>query len=117
MAGRAEHHVAMCVEHASGEVRVRIEGRIDASTVGDLRVGLHSVVAAAGGGPVLLDLSGSSVGDATALGLLVEIRRYARRLGCSLHVVEACPRTLRLLRRARLGGLVRPAVPAAAAMG
>ncbi|MBR7743714.1 STAS domain-containing protein [Phycicoccus sp. BSK3Z-2] len=93
-------------------LRVVVEGRLDASTVADIRIALHEVVAGADGGPVLVDLAGAEIGDATALGLLVEVRRHARRVGCVVHVVEACPRTLRLLRRARLHGLLVPPHPA-----
>ena len=96
----------MTTHTADDGVRVRIVGRIDASTVADIRIGLQEVVSGAGGGPVLVDLADAEIGDATALGLLVEIRRHARRVGCVLHVVEACPRTSRLIRRARLHGLL-----------
>lgn len=89
--------------HESG-VLLALSGRLDARTVADLRLTLHRVVAD-GSQPLLLDLEGVEIGDASGLGLVVELRRRARRAGRAVHVVAADDRTRRLLHRARLHGL------------
>ncbi|MGG5260845.1 STAS domain-containing protein [Phycicoccus avicenniae] len=101
-------------QHAAG-VLVVLNGRLDTRTVPDVRLTLHRLVAD-GSDAVLLDLGQVEIGDATGLGLVVELRRRARRAGRSLHVVAADDRTRRLLRRARLHGLLAAvAVPCAEA--
>lgn len=102
-------------EHASDDgVLVRVSGRLDRRSAADVRLALHRLLADATD-PVLLDLDEAVIGDATGLGLLVEVRRRAHRAGLDLRVVAADERTSRLLRRARLHGLLaasaRPARP------
>ncbi|NHA68670.1 STAS domain-containing protein [Phycicoccus flavus] len=102
-------------QRSADEVLVRVAGRLDRGTVGDLRTTLRPLVDPPGT-TVLVDLEDAQVGDAAALALLVELRRRAERRGSALQVVAADARTLRLLRRARLGAVVAPAllVPTAA---
>jgi anti-anti-sigma factor len=85
-------------------VLLTLSGRLDARSVADLRLTLHRVVAD-GTGPLLLDLEGIEIGDASGLGLVVELRRRARRAGRAVHVIAADDRTRRLMLRARLHGL------------
>ena len=93
---------------------VVLRGRLDARSVADLRLPLHETVAV-GSGPVLLHLGGAEIGDATALGLLVELRRRALRSGRELVVADADPRTVRLLHRARLHPMLAGRAPATTA--
>ena len=88
---------------------VALRGRVDVRTAADLRLALHRLIAA-GSTPLLLDLAEVHVGDATGFGLIVECQRRARRAGRQVHVVAADARTQRLLRRARLGSLLRPSL-------
>jgi anti-anti-sigma factor len=97
--------IVTLTEHAHEHgVLLTLAGRLDARTVADLRLTLHQVVAE-GNAPLLLDLEGIEIGDASGLGLVVELRRRARRAGRAVHVVAADDRTRRLLLRARLHGL------------
>ncbi len=99
---------------AHGSHRIVMCGRLDVHSVPDLRLSIHRVIDG-GAGDVLLDLTEAEIGDATALGLLVECLRRARRAGASLRIEAADARTIRLLlRRARLGSTL---VPAAAPTG
>jgi anti-anti-sigma factor len=80
---------------------VCITGRIDVRTVPDVRQALHEILDT-GTGEVLLDLSSAEIGDATALGMLVESSRRARRRARRISITAMTPRTARLLRGARL---------------
>lgn len=84
---------------------VRVAGRLDASTTADVRLTFRRILAD-GTGAVHVDLADVVIGDGTAIGVLVEGLRCARRHQRSLVVVAADERTRRLLRRARLGGLL-----------
>ncbi len=95
---------------ADGVHRIVMCGRLDVHSVPDLRLSIHRVIDD-GAGEVLLDLTEAEIGDATALGLLVECLRRARRAGALLRISAVDARTLRLLRRARLGSTLVPAVP------
>jgi anti-anti-sigma factor len=81
---------------------ITVEGRIDVHTVADLRQALHALLAA-GSGDLYLHLGATEIGDATGLGLLVELHHRARRSGRRLVLGRLTPRTERLLRAARLG--------------
>jgi anti-anti-sigma factor len=87
-------------ETAQGQ-QVSITGRIDVRTVPDVRQILHEIVDD-GSGDVLLDLSRAEIGDATALGMIVESYRRARRRARRISITAMTPRTARLLRGARL---------------
>ncbi len=110
MADRGEP-TATITEHARDEgVLITVTGRLDARSAADLRSALHRVIAQ-GADPIHLDLTGAHIGDACALGLLLEAHRRARRAGRRLVVVAADDRTRRLLLRLRLPGLLAPPVP------
>ena len=89
---------------------VSLRGRLDIHSVPDLRTVLHRIVDD-GSDDLLVDLAECEIGDATGFGVIVECLRRARRGSRSFRIVEADPRTHRLLRRARLGHLVGPVGP------
>lgn len=80
---------------------VLLSGRLDVTTVADVRVALHAAVDA-GSGPLVLDLSGVGVVDATGLGVLVGTHRRAGRAGRALVLRDVSARLGRLLKRSRL---------------
>ena len=86
---------------------VSLRGRLDFHTVPDLRMVLHRIVDD-GTDDLLLDLAECEIGDATGFGVIVECLRRARRGSRSFSIVEADPRTHRLLRRARLTHVLAP---------
>lgn len=81
--------------------RVEIHGRMDIHSVPDLRQVLRRIVDEARG-PLVVDLGDSTIGDATALGLLVESHRRCRRAGREMLFENTCDRAERLLRAVRL---------------
>jgi anti-sigma B factor antagonist len=80
---------------------VAVSGRLDVSTVADVRVALHEVLAR-GSGDLLIHLAQAEVHDATGLGVIVGVHHRARRLGRRLILVDVSPRLDRLLRASRL---------------
>lgn len=104
-----QHHAPLSMsEHLrDDQVLVRLGGRLDRRSAPDVRIALHRALSCSGR-PVLLDLGEVVLGDATALGLLVELRRLALRSGVELRVVAADERTVRLLHRVRLQALLAP---------
>lgn len=80
---------------------VTVSGRLDVSTVSDVRGVLHAAVDA-GTGDLLLDLSGVDLVDATGLGVLVGTHRRAALAGRRLVLCDVPPRLSRLLRSTRL---------------
>lgn len=116
--GHPAHTIVTLDEHrdAAGH-HVALRGRLDIHSVPDLRMVLHRIVDD-GRDDLLVDLAECEIGDATGFGVLVECLRRARRGSRSFRIVDADPRTHRLLRRARLGHLVDPLAPVAhAAVG
>ncbi|GGL41880.1 STAS domain-containing protein [Phycicoccus endophyticus] len=93
-----------------GIVDVALSGRLEVRTVPDVRLTLHRLLAD-GHEPLALDLEELELADASAVGLLVELHRRARRAGRPLTVVAATDRTRRLLVRARLHGMLPLAPP------
>ena len=80
---------------------VALVGRLDVSTVADVRAALQDAVDR-GKGPLVLDLSRVEVLDATGLGALMGVHRRALRAERTL-VLRAVPERLnRLLRATRL---------------
>ncbi len=112
MSDRGPHAVTMTEHTDETGVVLVLSGRLDARGVADVRLDLHRMVAT-GTGPLLLDLAGIEIRDASALGLLVEVRRRAHRAGRPLRIVAADDRTRRLLVRVRQHGLL--SAPAALA--
>jgi anti-anti-sigma factor len=94
------------------EVRVGREvavwGRLDASTVADVRVALHEILAR-GSGDLLIHLAQAEIHDATGLGVIVGVHHRARRLGRRLILVDVSPRLDRLLRASRLNRVLERA--------
>lgn len=93
------------VEHPVPGQRVRLAGRVDAASVGQVRLELHEAVDH-GIGELELDVGGLELGDATGLGALLGAHRRARRVGrtlvltqvpASLHRLLALTRLLRVL--------------------
>ncbi len=115
----AQHHaplVSMSEHIRDDGILVRVAGRLDRRTAPDVRTAMHRVLSEPGRA-VLLDLDEAVIGDATALGLLVELRRLALRSGVELRVVAADDRTARLLYRVRLHALLAPPRRATAPTG
>ena len=90
-----------------GAVSIRVAGRLDARSVGQLRDELHRQLAA-GHGQLVLDLSAAEIGDATALALLAGTHHRARRAGQRLVLGSMSARTARLLRLAHLDRVLAP---------
>lgn len=86
---------------AHGGALVVLRGRLDVSTVGDLRGALHEALAA-GVGDLVVDVSEVEIADATGLGVLVGAHRRAERLERRLVLRAVPPRLERLLRATRL---------------
>ena len=78
----------------AGCVVVRPAGEIDLSNTDALRGHLCSLVER---GHVVLDLSGVSFLDSTALGVLITVRRHAADHGTSVHLAGAYGTALRVL--------------------
>ncbi|GAB3080341.1 hypothetical protein GCM10027053_50780 [Intrasporangium mesophilum] len=107
--------------HRRGPVRVVdapdghdviIEGRLDFHTVPDIRDAIHAVILR-GPGEIRLHLSDAEIGDATGLGVIVHLHRRATRADRRLTLVDASPRTTRLLRGCRLDRILAPRHPVA----
>lgn len=81
--------------------QVTLRGRLDVSTVTEIRAVLHAAVDA-GSGDLLLDLSGVDLVDSTGLGVLVGTHRRAALAGRRLVLCDVPPRLSRLLLRTRL---------------
>jgi anti-sigma B factor antagonist len=96
--------------------RVVLRGRLEAGSVGDVRLALHEALAR-GSGELFLDLTDVDVADATGLGVLVGAHRRAERLERHLILTGVGPRLERLLRMTRLHRILRVQLPLAAAAG
>ena len=83
------------------EFLVTLSGRVDVSTVTEIRDLLHAAVDAAPG-RIVVDLAAVELLDATGLGVLVGAHRRAVRSGQSLVVTHVPPRVARLLQATRL---------------
>ncbi|WP_460630056.1 STAS domain-containing protein [Intrasporangium mesophilum] len=66
-----------------------------------------------GPGEIRLHLSDAEIGDATGLGVIVHLHRRATRADRRLTLVDASPRTTRLLRGCRLDRILAPRHPVA----
>jgi len=93
-------------------MRLRLRGRLDASTTTATRARLHQAIED-GAGDLELHLGDLEIWDGPGLGVLVGVSRRARQAGRSLVLTDVGPRELRLLRVARLtwGSAVHPADP------
>jgi anti-anti-sigma factor len=81
--------------------RIRLCGRLDVTTVADVRSVLHSALDS-GTGDFVVDVSGVDVLDATGIGVLVGAHRRAGRRGRRLVLTSLPPRLHRLLVVTRL---------------
>jgi len=75
----------------------RLEGELDIATTPALRERLLSVFSP-GVRLLIIDLSGVSFGDVSALAVLVATQRRARRLGITVRLAAPRPQVSRLLR-------------------
>lgn len=89
-----------------GATRVRVLVPFDLAHSADLRQGLIGVLRA-GAGPVLVDLSASTVVDHVGFATLLGAHARAARAGRRLRYTGADQRTKRLLRRAGLTRLLQ----------
>jgi anti-anti-sigma factor len=87
---------------------VALVGRLDVRGAAAAREALHAALAAlpAGGGELVVDLSGVELLDATGLGVLVGTHRRAQLAGCRLVLRGAPPRVARLLSVTRLDRVI-----------
>jgi anti-anti-sigma factor len=92
---------------------VILRGRLDVTTVADVRLALHAAVDS-GTGDLLVDLGEVDVVDASGLGVLVGAHRRAGRAGRRLVLRNVPDRILRLLALTRLNRVlhVEVVVPA-----
>ncbi|RKS71351.1 anti-anti-sigma factor [Motilibacter peucedani] len=90
----------MNIETIGGDLVV-LRGRLDVTTVGDVRLALHDALGA-GFGRFVVDVSEAEIADATGLGVLVGAHRRAERLERQLVLRGVPPRLERLLRATRL---------------
>jgi anti-anti-sigma factor len=102
------------VSEETGQL-LRLQGRLDVTTVADIRTVLHEAVDL-GADDLVVDLSDVELVDATGLGVLVGVHRRASRLGRRLVLRGVPPRVLRLLAVTRLSRIlaIEPSVPAIA---
>ena len=95
----------MTVQRTGIADEVRLAGRLDCRSAGEVRETLHAVLDA-GSGRLVVDLSGLELLDATGLGVLVGAHRRARLAGGDLVLRGAPARIARLLRLARLDRVI-----------
>lgn len=84
---------------------LRLEGRLDVTTVADVRLALHDAVDH-GEGDLVINLGGVELIDATGLGVLVGAHRRAERCGRRLVLHAVPPRVLRLLTVTKLSRIL-----------
>lgn len=84
---------------------ISLSGRLDARAAGPVRDALHAALAT-GSGPLVVDISGVELLDATGLGVLVGAHRRARLEGRELVLRGAPPRVARLLKVTRLDRVI-----------
>ena len=80
---------------------LRVTGRLDGTSVGEIRERLHATIAHEHG-DVVLDLSGVEWLDVTGLGVIVDAHRRLRQQGRRLVLRGCAPRMRRALAVTRL---------------
>jgi anti-anti-sigma factor len=80
---------------------VTVSGRLDVTSVDEVRLALHEILDR-GVGDLLVHLAQAEVHDAAGLAVIVGVHHRARRLGRRLVLVDVSPRVDRLLRASRL---------------
>jgi anti-anti-sigma factor len=83
------------------EPEVVLSGRLDVSSVADVRAALHEAIDL-GSGDLVVDLAGVDWVDATGLGVLLGADRRAKLIGRRIVLRDAAPRVRRILRVTRL---------------
>ena len=81
--------------------QVVLTGRLDVSSVAEVRATLHQAIES-GAGDLVIDVSGVELIDATGLGVLVGAHRRAALCGRRLVLHDVPPRVGRILRATRL---------------
>jgi anti-sigma B factor antagonist len=94
-------NTAVRIDIARSGRTVLLAGRLDVSTVADVRLALHDAVDR-GSADLLVDLAGVEFVDASGLGVLVGTHRRAGRAGRRLVLRNVPDRVLRLLALTRL---------------
>ena len=89
------------VEETSAGQEVTVSGRLDVTSVDEVRQALYDILDR-GAGDLLVHLAQAEVHDAAGLGVIVGIHHRARRVGRLLVLVDVSPRLDRLLRASRL---------------
>jgi len=89
------------VEETSAGQEVTVSGRLDVTSVDEVRQALYDILDR-GAGDLLVHLAQAEVHDAAGLGMIVGIHHRARRVGRRLVLVDVSPRLDRLLRASRL---------------
>ena len=90
----------MVVDVTAG-AELALTGRLDVSSVADVRAALHDAIDH-GTGDLVVDLSGVELIDATGLGVLLGADRRAKQQGRRIVLRDAAPRVRRILRVTRL---------------
>lgn len=93
---------------------VRLAGRLDVTSVSDVRLALHQALEG-GDGDLVVDLAGVELVDATGLGVLVGVHRRAQRTGRVVVLRDPGDRIRRVLFVTRLDRVLRTARTAASA--
>ena len=94
--------------------QVRLAGRLDVTSVADVRLALHSALEC-GDGDLVVDLAGVELVDATGLGVLVGVHRRAQRAGRVVVLRDPADRIRRVLFVTRLDRVLRTARTSASA--
>jgi anti-anti-sigma factor len=84
---------------------ITLTGRLDVIGAAIARDALHTAIAT-GTGPLIVDLAGVELLDATGLGVLVGSHRRARLAGRRLVLRDASPRVARLLWLIRIDRII-----------
>ena len=85
---------------------VSLAGRLDVTSVADVRLALHEAVEG-GDGELVVDLAGVELVDATGLGVLVGVHRRAQRTGRVVVLRDPADRIRRVLFVTRLDRVLR----------
>ncbi len=97
---------AVVVEPPRQVQTVRLSGRVDVRSVGELRSCLYSAIDC-GTGTLRADVAGLELADHAGLGVLLGGARRARRIGRSMLLVNVPAALGSLLEAHRLSGVVR----------
>lgn len=96
----------MQITVVSPGAEVGLAGRLDVTSVSDVRLALHEALDA-GDGELVVDLAGVELVDATGLGVLVGVHRRAQRRGRVVVLRDPGDRVRRVLFVTRLDRVLR----------